>query len=462
MKMTRPAIGRRIVLPVAGRGRPARRAGPAAARGRAGQRRADGAGRGRGRAALVAVAWAVWTGTRRRRGLRRHLVRHRERAMEDRRSRAAGTRRPSSGGIASFSRRRTTMAGWPCSRSGAADGAPQWETIVPGQRGRAHQKNGLASPTVSTDGVRVYASFGHVLLALTLDGSNRLAAGSGADRATITGPPDRLCSTRIASSSIRTSSRIRSSPRSTPRRASGCGARAATRRLAGARRSRSGSARATRLSSTAKGKCRATTRTSGKRTLDLPRQFVRGDPHAGRRTRPGVLFVGPSRPDPGDSTRRHRRCVAVAPGLVEPARIAVRARRRSWWAMCSTWSTTWPASSPRWRRRRGKALWQGRLGVATREGFSASPVAVDGKVFFTNDDGDTFVLRAGADVRPAPCQPDRRTRCWPRRPSSTDVGTCARTSTSSRLAVEAVRDLPAVAGAGPVETETRGRGVLYI
>jgi hypothetical protein len=27
-----------------------------------------------------------------------------------------------------------------------------------------------------------------------------------------------------------------------------------------------------------------------------------------------------------------------------------------------------------------------RLGVAQREGFSASPVAVDGKVFFTNDD----------------------------------------------------------------------------
>jgi len=43
----------------------------------------------------------------------------------------------------------------------------------------------------------------------------------------------------------------------------------------------------------------------------------------------------------------------------------------------------------------GKSLWQGRLGVAQREGFSASPVAVDGKVFFTNDEGDTFVLRAG-------------------------------------------------------------------
>jgi outer membrane protein assembly factor BamB len=44
----------------------------------------------------------------------------------------------------------------------------------------------------------------------------------------------------------------------------------------------------------------------------------------------------------------------------------------------------------------GKNLWQGRLGVANREGFSASPVAVDGKVFFTNDDGETFVLKAGA------------------------------------------------------------------
>ena len=39
----------------------------------------------------------------------------------------------------------------------------------------------------------------------------------------------------------------------------------------------------------------------------------------------------------------------------------------------------------------GKVLWQGRLGVAQREGFSASPVAVDGKIFFTNDQGETFV-----------------------------------------------------------------------
>ncbi len=43
----------------------------------------------------------------------------------------------------------------------------------------------------------------------------------------------------------------------------------------------------------------------------------------------------------------------------------------------------------------GEVQWQQRLGRARREGFSASPVAFGGKVFFTNDDGQTFVLRAG-------------------------------------------------------------------
>ncbi len=45
--------------------------------------------------------------------------------------------------------------------------------------------------------------------------------------------------------------------------------------------------------------------------------------------------------------------------------------------------------------KRGTVLWQGRVGDAAREGFSASPVGVDGKVFFTNDMGETFVLKAG-------------------------------------------------------------------
>ncbi|MGH9347478.1 MAG: PQQ-binding-like beta-propeller repeat protein [Vicinamibacterales bacterium] len=47
----------------------------------------------------------------------------------------------------------------------------------------------------------------------------------------------------------------------------------------------------------------------------------------------------------------------------------------------------------------GSLLFQGRLGVATREGFSSSPIAVGGKVFFTNDDGETFVLAAGREFK---------------------------------------------------------------
>ncbi|HSC26927.1 MAG TPA: PQQ-binding-like beta-propeller repeat protein [Vicinamibacterales bacterium] len=43
----------------------------------------------------------------------------------------------------------------------------------------------------------------------------------------------------------------------------------------------------------------------------------------------------------------------------------------------------------------GKLMYQDRLGEPTREGFSASPVAVGDKLFFTNDRGQTFVVQAG-------------------------------------------------------------------
>ena len=43
----------------------------------------------------------------------------------------------------------------------------------------------------------------------------------------------------------------------------------------------------------------------------------------------------------------------------------------------------------------GTLVYQSRLGVAMREGFSASPVAVNDKIYFTNDDGQTFVVQAG-------------------------------------------------------------------
>lgn len=49
--------------------------------------------------------------------------------------------------------------------------------------------------------------------------------------------------------------------------------------------------------------------------------------------------------------------------------------------------------------RSGEIAGQLRLGEARREGFSASPVAVEGKIFFTNDDGETFVLTAAPDFK---------------------------------------------------------------
>lgn len=49
--------------------------------------------------------------------------------------------------------------------------------------------------------------------------------------------------------------------------------------------------------------------------------------------------------------------------------------------------------------RTGEIIGQVRLGEARREGFSASPVVVEGKVYFTNDDGETFVLSTAPDFK---------------------------------------------------------------
>jgi len=49
--------------------------------------------------------------------------------------------------------------------------------------------------------------------------------------------------------------------------------------------------------------------------------------------------------------------------------------------------------------RSGELIGQLRLGEAQREGFSASPVAVGGKIFFTNDEGETFVLSPAPDFK---------------------------------------------------------------
>lgn len=52
-----------------------------------------------------------------------------------------------------------------------------------------------------------------------------------------------------------------------------------------------------------------------------------------------------------------------------------------------------------YRATTGEVIGQLRLGDAMREGFSASPVAVGGKIFFTNDQGETFVLSPAPEFK---------------------------------------------------------------
>jgi outer membrane protein assembly factor BamB len=47
----------------------------------------------------------------------------------------------------------------------------------------------------------------------------------------------------------------------------------------------------------------------------------------------------------------------------------------------------------------GRSVYQERLGDPIREGFSSSPVAVGDTIFFTNDDGQTFVVQAGPSFK---------------------------------------------------------------
>jgi hypothetical protein len=47
----------------------------------------------------------------------------------------------------------------------------------------------------------------------------------------------------------------------------------------------------------------------------------------------------------------------------------------------------------------GTVVYQGRLGVPASEGFSSSPVAVGDQLFFTNDQGETFVVAAGREFK---------------------------------------------------------------
>lgn len=55
----------------------------------------------------------------------------------------------------------------------------------------------------------------------------------------------------------------------------------------------------------------------------------------------------------------------------------------------------------------GEVLWQGRMGEAARESFSASPVVVDGKVYFTSDQGKWYFRTDRTDRELIASVPDR-------------------------------------------------------
>ena len=130
------------------------------------------------------------------------------------------------------------------------------------------------------------------------------------------------------------------------------------------------------------------------------RQDVRSDSDAGRRSRPGVLLVGPRRARRSRSAGRQRRRHRDARRVDVAARIAVRAvgdaPRRS--ALHDQRHAEHPDGLD---AKTGQAVYQERLGEPMREGFSSSPVAVGDKLFFTNDDGQTFVVAGRPDVQAA-------------------------------------------------------------
>ena len=277
-----------------------------------------------------------------------------------------------------------------------SDGTQLWETFAPdGRTGRAHYKNGHASATPSTDGTLVYASFGsRGLGGVRFQRQARLAQGPRRRRQLPRRGRARRCSTRIASSCIRILTADRSSPRSTraagkelwrtPRRASvGWGTPVAVR--VGTR---------DEIIVSSQSSVTAYDPETGRElwVCDGNSFEVIPTPVVGH----GLVFAASGRVGPtlairpggrGNVTRTHLAWTSPKGSPFVPSPILYGDQLYTVNDMASI-VTSFEAAT-------GKVLWQGRLGVAQREGFSASPVAVDGKVFFTNDQGETFVLRAG-------------------------------------------------------------------
>jgi outer membrane protein assembly factor BamB len=277
-----------------------------------------------------------------------------------------------------------------------SDGEKLWETFAPSGRteGRAHAKNGHASATPTTDGERIYVSFGsRGLMALDMDGEMVWHRDFGAidnyhgpagspllyqDRVIIY--QDQAADSFIAAFDARTGEQRWRTPRDAR---VGWGTPVAIRV-------------GDRDEIIVNGQNRVTAyhpdtgaelwRADGMTFEVIPTPVVGF----------GMVFTTSGRAGPtlairpggrGDVTESHVVWSVQRGSPFVPSPIIVGDQIYMINDMQSI-ITTFDA-------RTGKLMYQDRLGVAQREGFSASPVHVDGKVFFTNDDGETFVLRAG-------------------------------------------------------------------
>ena len=274
-----------------------------------------------------------------------------------------------------------------------ADGTRLWETFVPGRGGNAHGKNGHASPTSVTDGERVYASFGSVIAALDLDGRIVWHQDTGAVR-NYHGPAgspllykdrvilyqDQSSGAFIAAFDAKTGRQLWRTARSGD---VGWGTPAAVR-----------VGDHDEIVVNGQGRVQAYDPDTGRELWSCggTTYEVIPTPVVGH----GLLFAASGRAGPtlairpggrGDVTRTHLAWSTPRGSPFVPSPVLVGDLLYMVNDMASIATAI--------HARTGEVAWQGRLGVAQREGFSASPVAVDGKVFFTNDDGETFVLRAG-------------------------------------------------------------------
>jgi outer membrane protein assembly factor BamB len=276
-----------------------------------------------------------------------------------------------------------------------SDGARLWEAFAPEARSRStHPKNGYASATPTTDGERIYASFGsRGLLAVDLNGAVAWHQDLGpmdAYHGTAGSPllyhdrivlyQDQFSAAFIAAFEARTGRQIWRTPRDA---SAGWGTPIAIQ--AGDHDEIIVNSQ-NRVHAYDPDSGRELWRCSGSSYEVIPTPVVGH----------GLVFCSSGRAGPtlairpggrGDVTRTHLVWSSPRGSPFVPSPILYGEHLYMVNDMASI-VTCIDATT-------GTTLWQGRLGVAQREGFSASPVAVDGKVFFTNDDGDTFVLRAG-------------------------------------------------------------------